>query len=72
MKLFSERMILISKFLFDLKGQVLQSWTTTSALHNVGNELQIRVLNRKIDRKIVGILKRKNDRLEVKLFYTNK
>ncbi len=72
MKLFSERMIIISKFLFDLKGQVLQSWTTTSALHNVGNELQIRVLNRKIDRKIVGILKRKNDRLEVKLFNTNK
>ena len=59
MKLFSKRMFAIPKVLFGLKVTVLRSSRKTSALHIVGNELQIRVPNRVRDRNIVEILETK-------------
>ena len=59
MKLFSKRMFVIPKVLFGLKVKVLRSSRKTSALHIVGNELQIRVPNRIRDRNIVEILETK-------------
>ena len=52
-------MSIIPKELFGLKIEVLRSKRKTSALHIVGNQLQIRVPNRVRDRKIVEILKEK-------------
>ena len=59
MKLFSERMSVIPKELFGLKVEVLRSRRKTSALHIIGNELQIRVPNKVRDKKIVEILETK-------------
>ena len=56
MNLLLERMSVIPKELFGLKVEVLRSRRKTSALHIVGNELQIRVPKRVRDRNIVKIL----------------
>ena len=53
MKLSSERMILIPEELFGLKVVVIRSRRKTSALHIVGNQLQIRVPNRVRDSEII-------------------
>ena len=47
------------KELFGLKVEIIRSKRKTSALHIVGNELQIRVPNRVSDRNIVKILETK-------------
>ena len=49
----------IPKELFGLRVEVLRSRRKTSALHIVGNQLQIRVPNRVRDKKIVEILETK-------------
>ncbi len=59
MKLFSKRMSVMPKELFGLKVEIIRSKRKTSALHIVGNELQIRVPNRVSDRNIVKILETK-------------
>ena len=46
----------IPKELFGLKVEVIRSRRKTSALHIIGNELQIRVPTKVRDRKIVEIL----------------
>jgi len=56
MNLLLERMSVIPKELFGLKVEVLRSRRKTSALHIVGNELQIRVPKSIGDRNIVKIL----------------
>ena len=52
-------MSLIPKNLFGLKVEVLRSRRKTSALHIIGDVLQIRVPNRVRDREIVEILENK-------------
>ena len=52
-------MSVIPKELFGLKVEVLRSRRKTSALHIIGNELQIRVPNKVRDKKIVEILETK-------------
>ena len=49
----------IPKELFGLKVEVVRSKRKTSALHIIGDELQIRVPNRVRDGKIVEILETK-------------
>ena len=49
----------IPKELFGLKVEVLRSKRKTSALHIIGDELQIRVPNTVRDAKIVEILETK-------------
>ena len=56
MNLLLERMSVIPNELFGLKVEVLRSRRKTSALHIVGNELQIRVPKNIGDRNIVKIL----------------
>ena len=56
MNLLLERMSVIPNELFGLKVEVLRSRRKTSALHIVGNELQIRVPKSIGDRNIVKIL----------------
>ena len=52
-------MILIPKELFGLRIEVIRSRRKTSALHIIGDKLQIRVPNRVRDRKIIEILEKK-------------
>ena len=63
----------IPKELFGLKVEVLRSKRKTSALHIIGDELQIRVPNRVRDGKIVEILETKKRwiRNKVCLLYTS-
>ena len=66
MKLYSERIIVIPKELFGLSFEVLQSRRKTFVLKLVGNQLPRRVPNRATYKKIIEILRRYIDRLEIK------
>ena len=61
-------MIVIPKELFGLKIEVLRSLRKTSVLHIIGDAIQVRIPNRVEDRKIVEILEKKKNGLEIKPF----
>ena len=62
-------MSVIPKELFGLKVQVIRSRRKTSALHIVGNELQIRVPNKVRDKQIVEILETKKRWIRKKVIH---